>query len=79
MINFYKIGNKIYKENEEGLYETSSIKEMYDENKRLNNRIDKAIEYIEWNLEANEEVIEYMNYDGNFKKVLDILKGEKNE
>ena len=41
----------------------------------LQERIEKAIEYIEWNLEANEEVIEYMNYDGNFKKVLDILKG----
>lgn len=42
-------------------------------------RIQKAIEYIEWNLEANEEVIEYINFDGNFKKVLDILKGNKNE
>lgn len=48
---------------------------LYALNKELQERIEKAIEYIEWNLEANEEVIEYMNYDGNFKKVLDILKG----
>lgn len=49
--------------------------DLYDRNKELQERIDKAIEYIEWNLDVNEEVIEYINFDGNFKKVLDILKG----
>lgn len=47
------------------------------ENIILRDRIQKAIEYIEWNLDVNEEVIEYINFDGNFKKVLDILKGSE--
>ena len=42
-------------------------------------RIQKAIEYIEWNLEANEEIIEYFNCDMNFNKILNILKGGNNE
>ena len=47
--------------------------------KELQDRINEAIEYIEWNLDKNEEVIEYINFDGNFNKVLDILKGENDK
>ena len=41
MIKFYKIGDKIYKENEEGLYETSSIRELYDEYNKIKEEIEE--------------------------------------
>lgn len=43
----------------------------------LQQRIDKAVEYIKWNLDKNEELIEYFNYDANFNELLKILKGEE--
>ena len=51
--------------------------EVYKRFFEQRDRIDKAIEYIKWNLDKNEEIIEYFNYDGNFNELLDILKGGK--
>ena len=42
-------------------------------------RIDKAVEYIKWNLDKNEELIEYFKYDANFNELLNILKGKGDE
>jgi len=56
-----------------------SVHDLYDENKelkkeieRLNNRISKAIEYIEY--------VIFLNGHNAFKdRILEILKGEDNE
>lgn len=66
MIKFYKIGNNIYKENEEGLYETSSIRELYDEYNRLNNIIDYTTRYIQ----DEKRGVKYIS------DILLILRGE---
>ena len=66
------------------------ITNLQEENERLNKQydlmeqslddkqkvIDKAIKYVEWNLDANAEIIDYFNCDMNFNKLLNILKGE---
>lgn len=43
----------------------------------LQQRINKAVEYIKWNLDKNEELIEYFNYDANFNELLKILRGDE--
>jgi len=62
-------------------YETAMIgfKMQMQEIERLNNIIKEAIEYINWNLDVNEEVIDYFNFDANFNKLLEILKGSDKE
>lgn len=45
----------------------------------LQQRIDKAIEYIKQDYEKNQEVIEYCNFEDFYKRLLKILKGEENE
>ena len=60
----------------EGSY-VPTYEELFESNLRLTKIINQAIEYIEWNLDKNEEIIEYINFDGNFKKVLDILPNRK--
>lgn len=77
--------NETFKMNDDNLvlndYERQRLfKLAYDMQMKINNlqtRIDKAIEYIKWNLDKNEELIEYFNYDANFNELLDILKGEE--
>ncbi len=66
------------------VYKSEQCRVLYDsaekhsfENYDLQQRIDKAIEYIENDYDKNEELIEYFNYDGNFNELLKILKGEE--
>lgn len=62
--------------------EDSAIKimKMYEECKK---RIDKAIEYIEKNINENEAkfygIPDYKVFKGNIEQVLEILKGEDKE
>ena len=52
-----------------------TLKEWYFEKESYKSRIDKAIEYIKFNLDKNAELIQYFNYDANFNKLLNILNG----
>ena len=52
-------------------------KKLFHDNEILQQRIDKAVEYIKWNLDKNEELIEYFNYDANFNELLNILRGDE--
>ena len=52
---------------------------LLKENKELKSIIKEAIEYINWNLDVNEEVIDYFNFDANFNKLLEILQGSDKE
>ena len=58
-------------------YYKDEIHCLYDEKKELQERIDKAIEYIE----EFDELVGYNNEGDDFsnieKKLLDILKGEE--
>ena len=55
----------------------AEIKLLEDNRNYLNDRIDKAIEYIE-SLENSEEINVYQE-DKSWVYVLEILKGENNE
>ena len=59
--------NKQIEEYQKALDETTSKK--ID----LENIIKEAIEYIKWDLDANEEVIDYFNLDVFYNKLLEIL------
>ena len=37
----------------------------------------KAIEYIKWGYDKNEEVIDYAGFNDFYKHLLDILRGEE--
>ena len=50
--------------------------ELQDKVIELQERIDKAIYRIEWYCDKNEEIVEYFNFDDDYKKLLDILKGD---
>lgn len=70
--DFFKLMTKTKKD--------TVINQFYYEHRdlmELQNRIDKAIEYIKWNLNKNEELIEYFNYDANFNELLNILRGDE--
>ena len=45
--------------------------------KDLQTRIDKAVEYIKWDYDKNEEVIDYCGFNDFYKHLLDILRGEE--
>ena len=70
----------LQKENKEQKKQLESLiaqLELYKDNEEyLNNKIDKAIKYIEQDYDKNEEVIDYCNFDDFYKNVVKILKGE---
>ena len=47
--------------------------ELIEEIERLDNIIKEVREYIKWDLDANEEVIDYFNLDVFYNKLLEIL------
>jgi hypothetical protein len=61
----------------EDLITTGELQRLLDYITNLQQRIDKAVEYIKWNLDKNEELIEYFNYDANFNELLNILRGDE--
>ncbi len=69
--------NNIIKANIELLDENKALKE---DKEILKRRIEKAIEYIEKNINENEAkfygIPDYKVFKGNIEQVLEILKGE---
>ena len=54
-------------------------KKLFHDNEILQTRIDKAVEYIKWDYDKNEEVIDYCGFNDFYKHLLDILRGNDNE
>ena len=76
--------NKLLKENEELRKRNKELEEGFKattedlcettlELEKTKSIIKEALEYINWNLDVNEEVIDYFNFDANFNKLLEIL------
>ena len=62
------------KEIYEGFMATQEeLKEYAEENERLNNIIDKAIDYIDWRLEEHQDMYKYQ-----MEELLEILDKEGN-
>ena len=72
-----RVRNNIIKANIELLDENKALKE---DKEILKRRIEKAIEYIEKNINENEAkfygIPDYKVFKGNIEQVLEILKGE---
>ena len=56
--------------------ETESVVELSDENIKLKNKIDKAVEYIENNLQQYKDNLPIIAID--YETLVDILKGSDN-
>ena len=53
------------------------LEEKNKEIKRLQNIIKEVREYVKWDYDRNEEVIDYCNFNDFYKHILEILDKEK--